>query len=73
MARKQRPGDVPGTQGYERVVNRFIEASSEGSRAGVHASFYDLYRVEAGKIVEHWDTLEAVAPPEDWKHDNGKF
>jgi predicted SnoaL-like aldol condensation-catalyzing enzyme len=51
----------------------FALAVSEGSCAGVRTAFYDLYRVEAGKIVEHWDTLEAVAPPEEWKHDNGKF
>ena len=51
----------------------FVLAVSEGSRAGVHTSFYDLYRVDADKIVEHWDTIEAVAPPEEWKHDNGKF
>jgi predicted SnoaL-like aldol condensation-catalyzing enzyme len=51
----------------------FVLAVSEGSRAGVHTAFYDLYRVEAGKLVEHWDTIEAVAPPEEWKHDNGKF
>jgi predicted SnoaL-like aldol condensation-catalyzing enzyme len=51
----------------------FVLAVSEGSCAGVRTSIYDLYRVEADKIVEHWDTLEAVAPPEEWKHDNGKF
>jgi predicted SnoaL-like aldol condensation-catalyzing enzyme len=51
----------------------FVLAVGEGSRAGAHTSFYDLYRVEAGKIVEHWDTIEAVAPPEDWKNSNGKF
>jgi predicted SnoaL-like aldol condensation-catalyzing enzyme len=58
-----------------RVIaqGNFALAVSEGSRAGMRTSFYDLYRVEADKIVEHWDTLEAVAPPDEWKHDNGKF
>jgi len=51
----------------------FVLVVSEGSRARVHTSFYDLYRVEADKIVEHWDTIEPVAPPEEWKNDNGKF
>jgi predicted SnoaL-like aldol condensation-catalyzing enzyme len=23
-------------------------------------AFYDLYRVESGKMVEHWDVLEPV-------------
>lgn len=51
----------------------FALAVSEGSRASVHTSFYDLYRVDADKIVEHWDTIEAVAPPEEWENENGKF
>lgn len=51
----------------------FVLAVSEGSRSGVHAAFYDLYRVEQGRIVEHWETVEAVAPAEEWKHENGKF
>ena len=51
----------------------FVLCVSEGSRGGVHTAFYDLYRVEAGKLVEHWDTIEAVAPPDEWKHSNGKF
>jgi len=51
----------------------FVLCVSEGSRGGVHTAFYDLYRVEARKLVEHWDTVEAVAPPDEWKHGNGKF
>jgi predicted SnoaL-like aldol condensation-catalyzing enzyme len=51
----------------------FALAVSEGSRDGMSTAFYDLYRVEADKVVEHWDTLEAIAPPEEWKNDNGKF
>lgn len=51
----------------------FALAVSEGARGAVHTAFYDLYRVEVGRVVEHWNTVEAVAPPEEWKHDNGKF
>ncbi len=51
----------------------FVLAVSEGSRDGVHTSFYDLYRLASGKIVEHWDTIEAVPPRSEWKNDNGKF
>ena len=29
---------------------------NEGSLMGVHSSFYDLFRVAQGKLVEHWDT-----------------
>lgn len=52
---------------------RFVLAVCEGEVAGEHTAFYDLYRLEAGTIVEHWDTVEAVAPRSEWKNDNGKF
>lgn len=51
----------------------FVLSVCEGFLAGVHSSFYDLYRIADGKIVEHWDTTEAVAPRHEWKNDNGKF
>ena len=51
----------------------FVLSASEGSRDGVHTSFYDLYRIEDGKVVEHWDTTEAIPPRSEWKNNNGKF
>lgn len=51
----------------------FVLSVSEGRRDGAHTAFYDLFRLSDGKIVEHWDTTETVAPPETWKNDNGKF
>lgn len=51
----------------------FILSVCEGFHGGIHSSFYDLYRVEQGKIVEQWNTIEKVPPRSDWKNDNGKF
>jgi predicted SnoaL-like aldol condensation-catalyzing enzyme len=51
----------------------FVLSVGEGSLDGVHSSFYDLFRVAEGKLVEHWDTIEAVPPRSEWKNDNGKF
>ncbi len=51
----------------------FVLSVSEGHLDGVHSALYDLFRVEQGKLVEHWDTVEAVPPPAEWKNDNGKF
>ena len=51
----------------------FVLVVSEGSLAGDHSSFYDLFRVAGGKIAEHWDTIETIPPREVWKNDNGKF
>ena len=51
----------------------FVLSVCEGLFNGVHSSFYDLFRVDQYKIVEHWDTTEKVPPRSEWKNDNGKF
>jgi predicted SnoaL-like aldol condensation-catalyzing enzyme len=51
----------------------FILAASEGDLKGIHSSFYDLFRIAKGKIVEHWDTVDAIPPRSEWKNENGKF
>lgn len=51
----------------------FVLAVCEGALNDAHTSFYDLYRVDAGKLVEHWDTIEEIPPRGAWKNDNGKF
>lgn len=40
----------------------FVLTVSEGAADGVHTSFFDLFRVAQGKLVEHWDTTEPVPP-----------
>lgn len=51
----------------------FVLVVSEGSFGGRPTSFYDLFRVENGKIAEHWDTIETIPPRSEWKNQNGKF
>ncbi|MDQ0417814.1 putative SnoaL-like aldol condensation-catalyzing enzyme [Croceifilum oryzae] len=51
----------------------FVLTVSEGAFGGKHTSFYDLFRVDNGKIVEHWDTIEFISPESEWKNTNGKF
>lgn len=66
------------TMKYDRIhkilgEGSFVLAVSEGSFGGRPTSFYDLFRIENGKIAEHWDTIETVPPREAWKNANGKF
>ena len=51
----------------------FVLVVSEGRFGGKLTAFYDLFRVEKGKIAEHWDTIEAISEKKDWKNNNGKF
>ena len=51
----------------------FILTISEGTFGDKHTSFYDLFRVENGKIAEHWDVMETILPKGEWKNSNGKF
>ncbi len=36
-------------------------------------AYYDLFRMEDGKIVEHWDAIQFIKPESEWAHDNGKW
>lgn len=51
----------------------YVLAVSEGSFGGAHTSYYDLWRIENGKIAEHWDVMETVAAEDTWQNKNGKF
>lgn len=51
----------------------FVLVVSEGHFGKDHDAFYDLFRVENGKIAEHWDVIETILPQEQWKNKNGKF
>ncbi len=53
-------------QGVEMVYSKlhftvaegnFVLAASDGQFAGKDVAFYDLFRVEDGLIVEHWDVI----------------
>lgn len=51
----------------------FVLAVSEGTFGGVPTSYYDLWRVENGRIAEHWDVMETIAERSTWQNQNGKF
>lgn len=51
----------------------FVLGVSEGTFGGKPTSYYDLWRVENGKIAEHWDVMETIADEATWQNQNGKF
>ena len=51
----------------------YVLAVSEGTFGGAPTSYYDLWRVEDGKIAEHWDVMEPIADKDTWQNQNGKF
>lgn len=50
-----------------------VLAVSEGTFGGAPTAYYDLWRVENGKIAEHWDVMETIADKATWQNQNGKF
>src|SRR5579863_705488 len=81
------PGLIAGLQAlaakqqavvYKRVhmvlgEGNFVLVVAEATFGGVPTGIYDLFRIEKGRIAEHWDTLEAIPPRDQWKNSNGKF
>lgn len=71
-----------GKQGIQMIYNNvhqvlaqgnMVLAVSEGTFGNVPTSYYDLWRVENGKIAEHWDIMETIADKSTWQNQNGKF
>ena len=66
------------TMEYEKIHNvlgegNFVFTMSEGKLGGNPTAYYDLFRLENGQIVEHWDVIAPIPPKSEWKNDNGKF
>ena len=71
-----------GKQGITMVYDKthqvlaqgnYVLAVSERTFGGAHTSYYDLWRVENGKIAEHWDVMETIAEKSTWQNQNGNF
>jgi predicted SnoaL-like aldol condensation-catalyzing enzyme len=58
-----------------RVIaeGHFVLTQSEGAFGGKPTAYYDLFRVEGGRIVEHWDVMQPIPPAAEAKNKNGMF
>lgn len=61
---------------YKKIHNiiaegNFVVTHSEGEIGGKTNAFFDLFRVEDGKIIEHWDVIQEV--PAETANKNGMF
>ena len=68
----------PAQNRYEKrhrllAEGSFVLSVCEGQQGADPVSFYDLFRVIDGTIVEHWDTIDVVPPRSEWVNENGKF
>ncbi|CUH88874.1 putative ester cyclase [Phaeobacter sp. CECT 5382] len=51
----------------------FVLTLSEGALGGEPTAFYDLFRLEDGLIVEHWDVIAPMPTPDAPHNEAGKF
>jgi predicted SnoaL-like aldol condensation-catalyzing enzyme len=49
----------------------FVFVQAEGGAGSI--AIYELYRLEKGKLVEHWEVMAPVPPRDQWKNPNGPF
>lgn len=51
----------------------FVLTASEGVFGDKEQAFYDLFRVDAGRIVEHWDVIADMPGADAKANEDGKF
>ena len=69
-----KPTGIPVLNPRRYVADgNFVLALVEANAEGGPTANYDLFRVENGKIVEHWDVLSRIPPREQWRNSNGPY
>src|ERR1700674_658552 len=73
VSQVEKPGDAPALISRRYIAEGnfvlcLVEARTEPPTAN-----YDLFRVEKGRIAEHWDVLSVIPPQNRWKNTNGPF
>ena len=73
MKKLQAQGTPLTIKTLHRVIGEgnFVLTQSEGESGGKPSAIYDLFRVEHGKITEHWEVIQDI--PAESKNTNGMF
>lgn len=61
-----------GSEGYLGILPDEDDAEAADTPRFAYTVFYDLFRVNGGKVVEHWDVIQRVDPG-SVPHNNGLF
>jgi len=71
----QQQGIEVGFKKIHKVIGEgnFVLTINEGYYEDQPTAYFDLFRVDNGKIAEHWDVIENIPPKKEWKNNNGKF
>lgn len=61
---------------FIHVEGDFALMMSQGypdATSGLASAYFDLFRIEDSKIVEHWDIVQTIPAEADWANINGKW
>lgn len=73
VSQVEKPGAAPVLIPRRYIAEGNFVLCVVESRTEPPTANYDLFRVENGKIAEHWDVLSIIPPQSQWKNTNGPF
>jgi predicted SnoaL-like aldol condensation-catalyzing enzyme len=73
VSQVEKPGDTPVLIPRRYIADGNFVLCLVESRTEPPTANYDLFRVENGKIAEHWDVLTVIPPRKQWKNANAPF
>jgi predicted SnoaL-like aldol condensation-catalyzing enzyme len=73
VSQVEKPGDTPVLVPRRYIAEGNFVLCLVESRTEPPTANYDLFRVENGKIAEHWDVLSVIPPRNRWKNANGPY
>ena len=73
VSQVEKPGDTPVLIPRRYIAEGNFVLCLVEARTAPPTANYDLFRVENGKIAEHWDVLSVIPPQKESKNANAPF